>query len=61
MGEKFDEGAGRAMATDTFTAIPAGVKHYACTSKETVVQINGERLFGIKHVAPADDPRKIKK
>ncbi len=30
--------------------VKAGVKHYAWASEETVIQINGERLFGIKHV-----------
>jgi len=60
-GGKFDETAGQKMEVGSFSAIPAGVKHFAWTTEETVIQIHGEGPFGIKHVDPADDPRTSKK
>ncbi len=60
-GEKFEENAGQQMGAGSFIAIPAGVKHFAWATEESVLQIHGEGPFGIKHVNSADDPRDAKK
>jgi hypothetical protein len=35
-----------------------GTNHYAWTSGEVIVQLNGNGPWGINYVNPADDPRK---
>jgi quercetin dioxygenase-like cupin family protein len=61
MGDKFDEAAGREMATGSFAVMPAGMKHFAWNTGESIVQIQSEGPFEIKYVNPADDPRNAKK
>jgi quercetin dioxygenase-like cupin family protein len=61
MGEKFDEAAGREMGPGSFAVLPAGMKHFAWSTGESVVQIDSEGPFEIKYVNPADDPRNAKK
>jgi quercetin dioxygenase-like cupin family protein len=61
MGEKFDEAAGREMGPGSFAVLPAGMKHFAWSTGELVVQIDSEGPFEIKYVNPADDPRNAKK
>ena len=41
MGEKFDSSGGRALATGSFAFMPPGMKHFAWTSGETVIQVHG--------------------
>jgi hypothetical protein len=41
--------------------MPAGMKHYAWTSAEAIIQVRGMGPFVIKYVNPADDPRNAKK
>ena len=41
--------------------MPAGAKHFAWATEETVVQVHGEGPFQITYVNPADDPRNAKK
>jgi hypothetical protein len=41
--------------------MPAGMKHYAWTPAETIIQIDGMGPFVIKYVNPEDDPRNAKK
>lgn len=60
-GEKLDEAAAREMAPGSFAVLPAGMKHFAWSSGESVVQIQSEGPFQIKYVNPADDPRNAKK
>ena len=60
-GDKFDEAAGKALETGGFVVLPAGMKHYAWSTTETVLQIHGKGPFEIKYVNPADDPRNAKK
>jgi hypothetical protein len=45
----------------SFTVLPAGMKHFAWSSGESIVQIQSEGLFQVKYVNPADDPRNAKK
>jgi len=60
-GEKLDEAAAREMAPGSFAVLPAGMKHFAWSSGESVVQSQSEGPFQIKYVNPADDPRNAKK
>ena len=61
MGEKFDEAAGHAMSPGSFAVLPAGMKHFAWSTAESIVQIHAEGPFEVKYVNPADDPRNAKK
>lgn len=61
MGDKFDETAAHEMSAGSFAVMPAGMKHFAWTTGETIVQIHAAGPFEIKYVNPADDPRNAKK
>lgn len=58
MGEKFDESAGRELPAGSFAFMPAGMRHFAWTKGETVVQVHGVGPWSITYVNPTDDPRK---
>ncbi|CAN5204004.1 hypothetical protein BH20VER2_BH20VER2_11940 [soil metagenome] len=60
-GERFDESAGQKMEVGSFASFPAGVKHFAWTTEDSVIQIHGEGPFGIEHVDPETDPRNAKR
>jgi hypothetical protein len=60
MGEKFDEKATKAMPAGSYGRTAAGVKHFAYTKGETVIQVHGTGPWTIDYVNPADDPRKKK-
>ena len=71
-GEKFDEAAGKVRAHDriapgkespmgSYVIMPAGMKHYAWSSGEAIIQIHAMGPFEIKYVNPADDPRNAKR
>lgn len=57
MGETLDHSAGWTMPAGTFGHWPAGMKHFAWTTGETVIQIYGTGPWAINYVNPADDPR----
>lgn len=59
-GEKFDEAAAREMTPGSFAVLPAGMKHFAWASGESIVQIQSEGPFQIKYVNRAEDPRNAK-
>jgi len=61
MADKFDEAAGHEMVPGSFALMPAGTKHFAWATGETVVQVHGTGPFVINYVNPADDPRNAKK
>lgn len=61
MGEKFDQSATREMPAGTFGYWPAGMRHFAWASGETVLQLHGTGPWMITYVNPADDPRNAKK
>jgi quercetin dioxygenase-like cupin family protein len=61
MGEKFDETAGQELAAGSYAVMPAGMKHFAWSPGETVLQIHGKGPFEINYLNPADDPRNTKK
>jgi quercetin dioxygenase-like cupin family protein len=60
-GEKFDEAAGKELPMGGYVVMPAGMKHYAWSSGEAIIQIHGMGQFEIKYVNPADDPRNAKR
>jgi len=61
MGDKFDEAAGKSLEVGGFVVLPAGMKHYAWSTGDAIIQIHGKGPFEIKYVNPADDPRNAKK
>jgi hypothetical protein len=40
--------------------MPAGMRHFARTQGETIVQLHGVGPWGITYVNPSDDPRKTR-
>jgi quercetin dioxygenase-like cupin family protein len=60
-GDKFDEAAGKELGAGGYMVMPPGMKHYAWTPAEAVIQVQGMGPFVIKYVNPADDPRNAKK
>jgi quercetin dioxygenase-like cupin family protein len=60
-GDKFDEATGKELRAGGYMVMPAGMKHYAWTPAETIIQIDGMGPFVIKYVNPEDDPRNAKK
>ncbi len=59
-GDKFDEAAGKELSAGGYMVMPPGMKHYAWTPAEAIIQIQGMGPFVIKYVNPADDPRNAK-
>jgi quercetin dioxygenase-like cupin family protein len=60
MGEKFDKSGGRALSAGAFAFMPPGMRHFAWTTGETVIQLHGSGPWKINYVNAADDPRKPK-
>ena len=56
-GEAVDRNA-KGIKTSGFVHLPAGMPHFAFTSEETIVQINGTGPFDVVYIDPKDDPRK---
>ena len=61
MGEKFDKSATREMPAGTYGFWAAGMRHFAWTKGETILQLHGIGPWMINYVNPADDPRNQKK
>ena len=57
MSEKINKSAGQAMPTGSFGYWPAGMKHFAWVTGETIVQFHGNGPWQINYLNPADDPR----
>jgi quercetin dioxygenase-like cupin family protein len=60
LGDTWDESKGHEMPAGSFGYMPQGVKHYAWTKVETVVQVHGIGPWGITYVNASDDPRNQK-
>lgn len=56
-GEQVDRAA-KGLKAASFVHLPAGMPHFAFTTEETVVQINGTGPFDVVYIDPKDDPRK---
>jgi quercetin dioxygenase-like cupin family protein len=61
MGERLDDASAHELMPGSFVNLPAGMKHFALSTAESIVQINSEGPFQIDYVNPADDPRNAKK
>lgn len=61
MGEKFDQSSGSVMSAGSFGFWPAGMKHFAWTTGETIIQLHGLGPWAINYLNPADDPRNAKR
>lgn len=61
MGDTFDAANTRAMPAGTFGYWSAGMRHFAFTKGETVLQLHGIGPWTITYVNPADDPRNARK
>lgn len=57
-GEDASRGEVTRMPAGSFTAMPAGMPHYARAEGETVVQLNSMGPWSITYINPADDPRR---
>jgi len=57
MGETFDASKATELPTGTFAALAPGVRHFALTKGETIVQLHGVGPWSLTYVNPADDPR----
>lgn len=57
-GDKLDKTQTTALPPGSVLIMQPGMRHYAWTEKETVVQLTGEGPWQIVYVNPEDDPRK---
>jgi hypothetical protein len=57
MGEKFERAKTQPMPAGSFGFWPIGMRHFAYTEGETVLQLHGKGPWTITYVNPADDPR----
>ena len=57
MGDAFDASKANELPTGAFAALASGVRHFAFTRGETVIQLHGVGPWGLTYVNPADDPR----
>jgi quercetin dioxygenase-like cupin family protein len=61
MGEKFEEGKLQAIPAGGFGYMAPGMRHFAGTRGETVVQVHAMGPWQLYYVNSADDPRQAKK
>jgi quercetin dioxygenase-like cupin family protein len=57
-GDKLDKAKTHALPPGAIAIMQIGTNHFAWTSDEVIVQLNGTGPWGIDYVNPADDPRK---
>jgi quercetin dioxygenase-like cupin family protein len=57
-GEKFDKSAAKALPAGSYWSMEPGMRHFAWTSGETVLQVTTIGPWGITYVNPSDDPRR---
>ena len=60
-GDTFDKSKGRVLPAGGFAYMAPGMRHFAWTDSETVLQLHGMGPWQIYYVNPADDPRQTKK
>jgi hypothetical protein len=56
-GERFDASVLKEAPAASYTRMPRGMRHFAMTKGETVIQLHGIGPFEIHYVNPGDDPR----
>ena len=57
MGEQVSSAGEKPLAAGSFAFMPAGMRHFARTQGDTVIQLHGVGPWGIMYVNAADDPR----
>lgn len=57
MGEVFDAAKMTELPAGTFAALAPGMRHFAMTKSETIIQLHGVGPWSLVYVNPADDPR----
>lgn len=60
MGNEWKEGEGTRLEAGGFAVMPPGMRHYAWTQGETVVQVHAMGPWKLTYVNKADDPRSAK-
>lgn len=60
MGDKFEASSGRALTAGSFAFMPPGMRHFAWTNGETIIQVHGIGPWKINYVNSEDDPRSKK-
>lgn len=58
MGDTLETSGGHSLPAGGFMAMPAGERHYAWTSGETVIHLYAIGPWSLTYVDPEDDPRK---
>ncbi|HSL68673.1 MAG TPA: cupin domain-containing protein [Longimicrobiales bacterium] len=57
MGQRFDRALGKKLPVGAFGALPAGMRHFAWTEEETIIQLHGNGPWSLTYVDSQDDPR----
>jgi hypothetical protein len=57
MGDKLDTAMGTRLPAGGFMTVPAKARHFAWTTRETIIQVHAMGPFEITYVNSADDPR----
>lgn len=57
IGDKLDARATQSLPTGSYSAMAAGLHHFAWTRGRTIVQITGTGPWSVHYVNEADDPR----
>lgn len=58
IGDKMEKQGGMAVKAGSMMIMQPKTNHYAWTTEETLIQLNGTGPWGITYLNPADDPRK---
>lgn len=61
MGDTFDKSKTLPLTAGVYGTWPPGMKHFAWTSGETIIQVHGQGPWIIEYLNPADDPRNAKR
>lgn len=56
-GDAFDAAATTPLGAGSYTSMPPGMRHFAVTEGETVIQLTSVGPWLINYVDPDDDPR----
>jgi quercetin dioxygenase-like cupin family protein len=57
LGDKLDKGAGKELRVGSYALMPQGMRHFAWSKGETIIQVYGTGPFEVNYVNAADDPR----
>jgi quercetin dioxygenase-like cupin family protein len=57
-GDRFEKSSTHPLPAGAIAIMQSGTNHFAWTSDEAIVQLNGTGPWDVKYVNPGDDPRK---